>query len=159
MVYSADLALYQPGDTETVELVADASGNVPAASRGVEIVGETAEHTQVALQSTAGSDFGQLADLPEAYDENKTYAAGERVGLATVFAHKPVRMYDVAEGATLTAGNLVVLDAGGVVTNYDDSDPGTGGAGHTPDMIRGDVYSTRSLEFEHGGKVGVALRI
>lgn len=157
-MYSAETTFYQPGDHVGVEFMTDADGTVPERDKAVEIVGQRGEHTQVALTTGPGG-IGQVVDMPDEYnwlgEKPADFGNNARIGIGVIFLHKPLRWFTPAEGAELTPGDQVVTDAEGVVREYDSS--AAPGAEDTADTILGTVWGTYSTEFEHAGKVAIAL--
>ena len=154
MARTGDLTLYQPGDTVTAELVADASGNVATRGQGVEIVGEGSNgNPQVRLVSTDGAGIGRLPKAADGHDEDATYAAGEVVDVATeVELNGPIDWWEPAgDYAAPAPGDRVVMAAGGGVTSYDPA----GTPADTPVMVLGAVWTTVSGDFGPGDRIAV----
>ena len=149
---SGDTRLYEPGRHVSVEVVANANGNVAERGQVVEIVGQTPDSVQVALSTTAGAGVGHLARTPLEYDETATYAAGDVVGESKVYLTGPVDKFETTELATLATGDQVVTAAGGGVREYDPVDTG---ADDQPQDIFGRVWTTRSHSEGGVGKVAV----
>lgn len=145
---SGDTRLYEPGRHVSVEVVANANGNVAERGQVVEIAAQTAGSVQVALSTTAGNGIGQLARTPLEYDENETYAADESVGDSKVFLTGPVDWFE-GDTAALAPGDLVVDAGDGGVRAFDSA------GGDTVDMIIGRVWSTRSHAAGTADKVAV----
>jgi hypothetical protein len=131
-----DLRYFDPGQSVPVELQADGSGNVATRGDAVEIVGESGGVTQVALVSTAGDGIGHITNNPDEYDSSTSYGNNEVVGTTAALVGGPVDWHPTDSGYTATAGDLVVLDAGGDLRAYNS------GGGDTPDMIYGRVFAT-----------------
>lgn len=145
---SGDLNLYTPGSKVSVEVVADADGNVAGRGDMVEIVGETANSVQVQLCGTAGAGIGHLIRHPEAYDADETYASGDVVSDSTVALRHYVDWLK-GDPAALAAGDLVVSATGGGVRAYDSA------GGDTVDMLTGPVWRTGSHGEGSASKVAV----
>lgn len=146
---SGDLNLYVPGSKPTVEVVADADGNVAGRGDLVEIVGESDDgHPQVQLCGTAGAGIGHLKRYPEAYDESETYAQGDVVDDSTVLLRHYVDWFKGDPGA-LAAGDLVVSATDGGVAAYDSA------GGDTPDRLIGPVWRTSAHAEGTASKVAV----
>lgn len=146
---SGDLNLYTPGSKPTVEVVADANGDVAGRGDMVEIVGQSADgHPQVQLCGTAGAGIGHLQRYPEGYDENATYAQGDVVDDSTVLLRHYVDWF-AGDPAALAAGDIVVSAADGGVRAYDAA------GGDTPDMLVGPVWRTSAHAEGTASKVAV----
>ncbi|NUC71701.1 hypothetical protein HTZ84_05155 [Haloterrigena sp. SYSU A558-1] len=149
---SGDLSLFEPGDRPTVTLVADSSGNVPDLNDFVELTGENAQHAEVSVVENAGAGVATVARLPDEYDPNASYSAGDVIGEATVLLRHPVDWVTPSDGTDLSPGDLVVSDAGGTVAAYDSA------GGDTADMIVGPVWTTIAKGNYTAGKVAVVRR-
>ena len=146
------LSLFDPGTSVSVTLVADSSGNVAGLNDAVEITGENSSHTEVSVVENAGAGVATVETLPREYDASASYSAGDEIGEATVLLRDAVDwIYPTTDGA-LSAGDVVVSDAGGTAAAYDPQDTG---AGHTPDQIFGRVWTTLSRGAQTADKVAV----
>lgn len=146
---SGDLNLYTPGSKPTVEVVADANGDVAGRGDMVEIVGQSSDgDPQVQLCGTAGAGIGHLQRYPEDYDEAATYAQGDVVDDSTVLLRHYVDWFN-GDPAALAAGDVVVSAADGGVRAYDAA------GGDTPDMLVGPVWRTSAHAEGTATKVAV----
>lgn len=145
---TGDVNLYTPGARVSVDVVADVNGDVAQRGDIVEIVGETPDGVEVALNQTAGGGVGHLYRTPQEYDENETYSEGDSAGDGMIGLRHFVDWFEGDEAA-LTAGDLVVSDAGGGVRAYDEA------GGDTADMALGPVWRTGSHGAGTSGKVAV----
>lgn len=142
-----------PGERVTVELVANVNGNVAVEGDLVQVAGESSANTQVALTDTAGQGTAVLDRMPDEYDPDATYAAGDVVGEAMVFLRHAVDWLKVTAGVAFAAGDWAVSDAGGTVRALDVD-------GTAPDdndrNILGRVWGTNQRGTEYtAGKVAV----
>jgi hypothetical protein len=155
---SGDVNLYTPGSKVTVEVVADADGNYAERGDVVEIVGQSQDLTQVALNATRGAGVGHLgrdpmneADRPGQRGslEGEEFAEGDLVGQSKLLLRHYVDWFRT--DAALEAGDEVVSAAGGGVDAYDDSDTGTDGPGDS----MGVVWTLAGYAEGTSGKVAV----
>lgn len=138
--------LFTPGDTVPVDIIDDGDG-LPEEGDIVEIVGETAQMTEVALVADEGNEgIGIVTDV--ASDENGDREAGP----GTILVGKTVATVNESDGADVSAGDEVQEDAGGGVIDYDD-------AGTQTTTPYGQVFSANAGKYGYGkgGKVAVAL--
>lgn len=90
---AADLYLYEPGDSVSVEVTANSNGNVGLRGQGVALTGENRNHTEVSLTAAAGTGVGFLARDPADYTGSQgDYAAGDSAGVAEVELWTPVAL-------------------------------------------------------------------
>lgn len=114
---TGDLIEYTPGEKVDVEVIADPNGNVATRGMGVEVVGDGRSYTQVQLTQGADSyGLGHLTTDPDEYDETATYAAGDVVGVTSVYLYHPIVLLEPDDAYTPTPGDLVGWDAGGVIS-------------------------------------------
>lgn len=143
----------EPGESVTVELVANANGNVATRGDLVQIAGESSTHTQAALVDTAGQAVALLDRQPEEYDPDAAYAAGDVVGEAQVKLRHAVDWMVPTGGVTFAPGDFAVSDVGGTVRALDQDGTAPDDADH--DII-GRVWATNSRGTEYtAGKVAV----
>ncbi len=146
---SGDLNLYTPGTEVTVNLVADAAGEVPERGDGVALNGsEDSAHPEAENVSAAGDFVGSLVDLPPDVDDEDIagLSPGDSLGLVNVRVTHYVEWLP-SDDATLSPGDLAVYGADGVVA-YDVTP-------HEPNDIIGRVFKTGSNELGTDGKVAV----
>lgn len=153
MAASGDNFLYFPGDRATVEVRADANGVVPGRGEMVELTGEAQQPQTpaVSVVSADGNGIGPLAEEPQDYDPDATYAANELVGLATLRLVNAVEWLETDDAYTPAVGDAVVVRLGGGIDVYA---PGATPA-DTPDMIVGQVFTTNTGEGWPGTKAAV----
>lgn len=153
---AGDLGLYAPGDEPDVAVVADANGNVPQRGDPVSLAGESSNGTHVTTVSEIGGAVGTLkSDLLD-YDENATYSEDDLVGMNALLLREYVDWWPVADSYTPSVDDLVTTDADGNLIAYDDTPTADGGAGHTPNMIKGRVFRTRPDGDYRLGKAAIA---
>ena len=139
---SGDVNLFTPGARPPVVVVADVNGDVAQRGDIVEIVGETPDGVEVALNQTAGGGVGHLLRTPEDYDDTAAYAQGDSAGDSTLGLRHYVDWFK-GDAATLTAGDLVVSAAGGGVRALDQD-------GTAPDDADNDILGPVWRTGSHG---------
>jgi hypothetical protein len=127
-----------PGDTYTVEVKADGSGNVAGESDAVELTGETNRNPEVQVTTGTETDVGVLLNDPEDYDESASYSGGEAVGKATMAVMKPILPVKADGAYSPAVGDWVHGITGGVYDSV--SDP-------TTTFPSGVVFDTTIPEF------------
>jgi hypothetical protein len=151
---SGGMTLWQPGDSVSVHLTADSNGEVAQHNHGVELTGEGDDHPTAALTSAAGNGIGRITEMPEEYDENASYSAGEVVGVASISINGRVewlpRSDDWEPGTTGTqdpaVGDDVVFDTGGTVKGHETEDE---------TAVIGRVWTTVARDYGQLGNVAV----
>lgn len=154
---SGDVNLYTPGRRPTVEVVADADGNYAERGDVVEIVGQSQDNPQVALNATRGGGIGHLgrdpmneADRPghRGTLDSEEFEEGDFVGQSALLLGHYVDWFRT--DAALEPGDEVVFAAGGGVDAFDG---GEGGDGVGDSM--GVVWMTAGYAEGTSGKVAV----
>jgi len=151
---SGGMTLWQPGDTVSVHLTADDSGEVAQKNHGVELTGEGDYHPTAAQVSAAGDGIGRITEMPEEYDESATYSAGELVGVASISINGRVEWLppsddwetETADTQDPAVGDDVVFDDGGTVKNHETEDALA---------VIGQVWTTVARDYGQAGKVAV----
>ncbi len=145
---SGDIEWFTPGSHVPALLTAGADGSVPERGAGLEITGENEDMAEVGPVTDSANFVATLVEVPPDYDETATYAAGEAVGEVTVLLRHYIDWLRDGSGGTLTAGDVVAHDAGGV-TAYDDV------AGDLPADVVGPVWYSGSDGTGTSDKVAV----
>lgn len=140
---------YTPGDEVPVELVENATDELPERGDFVKITGDSdaVDGPQVsALDANGDLAIGQILDIPS--DQN----GDAQEGAATLVLTNPVTWTPVsADYADPSAGDEVVEYADGVV------DVGTADTdGNSQEVPAGQVFQTVVREFGIGDKIAVA---
>lgn len=157
-----DLTLVESGNHMPVVVEADGTGAAPAYGDPVAIVGESDRGTHVSLPGAAGEAVGILerenlqTDGEGGYvpQDEATYDANEVLGDSSALVRKSVDWVP-AGGFAGAAGDLMIIAADGTAMAYDDTSTANGGAGHTPEMIFGRVWTT--LQRAEGTATKVAV--
>lgn len=102
-----------PGDTYTVEVEADANGDVATENDAVELNGSHNRNPLVQQVANRGTDVGVLLEDPSDYDSTETYTDGDKVGTATMAVAKPILPVTADSGYTPSIGDYVTAVDGG----------------------------------------------
>lgn len=106
-----------PGDTYTVEVEADANGDVATKNDAVELVGSHNRNPLVEQVNSRAADVGVLLSDPSDYDPDATYTDGDKVGTADMAVAKPILPVSAEGSYTPTVGDYVTAVDGGVYTS------------------------------------------
>lgn len=128
---SSDIIYAVPGDTYTVEVVADSSGDVATRGKGVVLTGSRNRNPECKLvENDDGFGVGTLQNDPDEFSGDQAdYSAGDPAGIAEVVLTKAIIMVEPGSGYDPSVTDYVKFgDGGDVVSVTGPNVTGTGGA-------------------------------